>query len=141
MGRAAFLLMNTGERLVLRISAAHYDCLQIWRRSRALRLEGGVAISGALCNGFATISGSFKKSSERGGACNAPSTTNGGVYFVPAFFRSLRSLLEGECAGSIVGLTRYANKGHIHGGLEARISERESWAMERIQIGLESLRV
>ena len=44
---------------------------------------------------------------------------NGGVYFVPAFFRFICTpYWKDNARGVIAGLTRYANKGHIARAVE-----------------------
>src|SRR4030081_1218856 len=75
-------------------------------------LEGSVAITGALVQWLRDNLGLIKTSAdieslERTGG------DNGGVYFVAAFSGLYPTYWKTDSLGVIVGLTRYANKGHL----------------------------
>src|SRR5437868_4503465 len=112
-GTGCFLLMNTGERLVpsnfgllttlaykLGSAPAHYA------------LEGSVAIAGALVQWLRDNLGIIAKSPEVEALARTVGD-NGGVYFVPAFSGLFAPYWKESAPGVIVGLTRFANKGHI----------------------------
>jgi glycerol kinase len=112
-GTGCFLLLNTGLRPVqsnhglvttvaykFEIEPAHYA------------LEGSIAITGALVQWIRDNLGLIRHSSE----IEALATTvenNGGVYFVPAFSGLFAPHWNSNARGAILGLTRYANKGHL----------------------------
>ncbi len=144
-GTGCFLLMNTGERpvpsnfgLLTTVAykfggeAAHYA------------LEGSVAISGALVQWLRDNLGIIEKSADVEPLARAVND-NGGVYFVPAFSGLYAPYWKENARGVIVGLTRYANKGHIaRAVLEATAFQTREVveAMEKdSRIGLASLRV
>jgi len=75
-------------------------------------LEGSIAITGALVQWLRDNLGLIKKSSEVEELA-LTEKDNGGVYFVPAFSGLFAPHWRSDARGVIVGLTRYANKGHI----------------------------
>src|SRR5262249_3330007 len=75
-------------------------------------LEGSVAISGALVQWLRDNLGLIEKSADVE-ALAASVEDNGGVYFVPAFSGLFAPHWRADARRVIVGLTRYANKGHI----------------------------
>ena len=112
-GTGCFLLMNTGTRKVDSASgllttmgykfgseAAHYA------------LEGSIAITGALVQWVRDNLGLIEKSPDIEALARTV-RDNGGVYFVPAFSGLYAPYWKDSARGVIVGLTRYANKGHI----------------------------
>jgi glycerol kinase len=144
-GTGCFLLMNTGERIV----ASNFGLLttvayKFGSGPAHYALEGGVAISGALVQWLRDNLGLIQKSSDVE-ALAGTVNDNGGVYFVPAFSGLYAPYWKENARGVIVGLTRYANKGHIaRAVLEATAFQTREVveAMEKdSKIGLESLRV
>ena len=112
-GTGCFLLMNTGER-VCRSSYGLLTTLAYklgdWPAHYAL--EGSIAITGALVQWVRDNLGLIQRSSEiETLARSVPD--NGGVYFVPAFSGLYAPYWNDKARGVIVGLTRYANKGHL----------------------------
>jgi len=75
-------------------------------------LEGSIAITGALVQWLRDNLGLIAKSSDIE-ALAREVDDNGGVYFVPAFSGLYAPHWDSSARGTIVGLTRYANKGHI----------------------------
>jgi len=111
-GTGCFLLMNTGERLVLRISGcslrlptnlAAEPCTTPSKWSRHLGRAGAMA---------SRQSRAHSKSSDVEALARTVND-NGGVYFVPAFSGLYAPYWKENARGVIAGLTRYANKGHI----------------------------
>ena len=144
-GTGCFLLMNTGERIVpsnfgLLTTVAY----KFGSANAHYALEGSVAITGALVQWLRDNLGFFQKSSDVEALARTVKD-NGGVYFVPAFSGLYAPYWKENARGVIVGLTRYANKGHLaRAVLEATAFQTREVveAMEKdSQIGLESLRV
>jgi glycerol kinase len=144
-GTGCFLLMNTGERIVpsnfgLLTTVAY----KFGSATAHYALEGSVAITGALVQWLRDNLGLIEKSSDVETLARTVKD-NGGVYFVPAFSGLYAPYWKENARGVIVGLTRYANKGHLaRAVLEATAFQTREVveAMEKdSQIGLESLRV
>ena len=144
-GTGCFLLMNTGERIVpsnfgLLTTVAY----KFGGGPAYYALEGGVAITGALVQWLRDNLVLIQKSSDVEALARTVND-NGGVYFVPAFSGLYAPYWKENARGVIVGLTRYANKGHIaRAVLEATAFQTREVveAMEKdSKIGLESLRV
>jgi len=112
-GTGCFLLMNTGERAF----HSSYGLLttlayKLGDRPAHYALEGSIAITGALVQWLRDNLGLIQSSSEiEALARSVPD--NGGVYFVPAFSGLYAPYWNDNARGVIVGLTRYANKGHL----------------------------
>ena len=107
-------------------------------------LEGSIAVTGALVQWVRDNLGLIQRSSEiEALARTVPD--NGGVYFVPAFSGLYAPHWNDGARGTIVGLTRFANRGHIaRAVLEATAFQ--TWevlqAMEKDSgVSLETLRV
>ena len=111
-GTGCFLLMNTGN--VARRSANNLLTTVAWDRSRGLEyaLEGSVFIAGAvvqwLRDGLQVIG---QASEIEPLAASVPD--NGGVFFVPAFAGLGAPYWDQYARGTIVGLTRGVNRGHL----------------------------
>jgi glycerol kinase len=144
-GTGCFLLLNTGERPV---QSTHGLLTTVAYRfgSSAARyaLEGSVAITGALVQWLRDNLGLIQHSVEiEALARTVPD--NGGVYFVPAFSGLYAPHWNDNARGTIVGLTRFANRGHLaRAVLEATAFQ--TWevlqAMEKDSgVRLETLRV
>jgi glycerol kinase len=105
--------MNTGERAF----HSSYGLLttlayKLGDRPAHYALEGSIAITGALVQWLRDNLGLIQSSSEiEALARSVPD--NGGVYFVPAFSGLYAPYWNDNARGVIVGLTRYANKGHL----------------------------
>jgi glycerol kinase len=75
-------------------------------------LEGSIAIAGALVQWLRDNLGLIRSSAEiEALARSVPD--NGDVYVVPAFSGLFAPYWKESARGAIVGLTRYANRGHI----------------------------
>lgn len=113
-GTGAFLLMNTGTKLVpstqgLLTTVAY----QLGKHSPPVyALEGAVAYSGSLIQWLRDnleILPSADRSEEYANKVN----DNGGVYFVPAFAGLYAPYWRDDARGIIAGLTAYNTKYHI----------------------------
>jgi glycerol kinase len=112
-GTGCFMLLNTGTRIVpsshgLLTTVAY----QLGNQPAHYALEGSVAITGALVQWLRDNMGLIRMSSEIGPLA-ATVADNGGVYFVPAFSGLYAPYWESDARGVLIGLTRYANKGHV----------------------------
>ena len=112
-GTGCFLLMNTGERPVqskhgLLTTVAY----QLAGEPARYALEGSIAITGALVQWLRDNLGLIQTSDQIETLARTVND-NGGVYFVPAFSGMYAPYWNDRARGIIVGLTRYANKGHL----------------------------
>jgi glycerol kinase len=112
-GTGCFLLMNTGDRPVqsehgLLTTVAY----KFGKQPAKYALEGSIAIAGALVQWLRDNLGLIQTSSEIETLARTVED-NGGVYFVPAFSGLYAPYWKENARGVIVGLTRYANKGHL----------------------------
>jgi len=112
-GTGCFLLMNTGERPVqskhgLLTTVAY----KLGNEPARYALEGSVAIGGALVQWLRDNLGMIKTSAEIEELAQAVED-NGGVYMVPAFSGLYAPYWKENARGVIVGLTRFAGKGHL----------------------------
>jgi len=144
-GTGCFMLMNTGTRPVPStaglITTVAY---QLGDEPVHYALEGSIAIAGALVQWLRDNLGLIAKSSEIEALARTVAD-NGDVYFVPAFSGLFAPHWKDDARGVIVGLTRYANRGHIaRAALEATAYQTRDvlMAMERDSgIALKELRV
>src|SRR6202171_3360190 len=112
-GTGCFLLMNTGAAAV----ESNYGLLttlayKFGPQPATYALEGSVAISGALVQWLRDNLGLIKTSADIESLARTEKD-NGGVYFVPAFSGLYAPYWKDNARGVIVGLTGYANKGHL----------------------------
>ncbi|WP_106212011.1 glycerol kinase GlpK [Glaciihabitans tibetensis] len=112
-GTGNFLIFNTGEEIIhskngllttlgykLGDAPAHYA------------LEGSIAVTGSLVQWLRDNIGLIQSAPEIETLANTVDD-NGGVYFVPAFSGLFAPYWRADARGALVGLTRFANKGHI----------------------------
>jgi len=112
-GTGCFLLMNTGKRAVqsncgLLTTVAY----KFGDEPAHYALEGSIAIAGALVQWMRDNLGLIAGGSEIEELARTVDD-NGGVYFVPAFSGLFAPYWKEDARGVIVGLTRFANKGHL----------------------------
>jgi glycerol kinase len=112
-GTGSFLLVNTGEEIV------HTDKLLTTVGAKlgpdgppTYMLEGSIAVTGAAVQWLRDRLGIIKSAPEVEELAKSVDD-NGGVYFVPAFSGLFAPYWRENARGIIVGLTGYANKGHI----------------------------
>jgi glycerol kinase len=112
-GTGCFLLMNTGnEPVYSNCGLLTTVAYKLGSQPPAYALEGSIAITGALVQWLRDNLGLITTSSE----IETLATTvadNGGVYFVPAFSGLYAPFWKDSARGLIIGLTRYANQGHL----------------------------
>jgi glycerol kinase len=118
-GTGCFILLNTGRK---RVNSKHglITTLACGPEGRvAYALEGSVFIAGAAIQWLRDQLGIIKNSA--GSEAMALSVKdNAGVYFVPAFVGLGAPYWDQDARGTIVGLTRGANKNHlVRAALEA----------------------
>jgi glycerol kinase len=144
-GTGCFLLLNTGETPVQSTHGLLTTVAYRFGKTPArFALEGSVAITGALVQWLRDNLGLIQHSADvEALARTVPD--NGGVYFVPAFSGLYAPHWNDGARGTIVGLTRFANRGHLaRAVLEATAFQ--TWevlqAMEKdCGVRLETLRV
>lgn len=112
-GTGCFLLMNTGEKIVNSTSGLITTVgYRIGDEPAVYALEGSIAIGGSLVQWFRDGFGLIETSPQiEDLARTVPD--NGGVYFVPAFSGLFAPHWRSDARGLIIGLTHYANKGHM----------------------------
>jgi glycerol kinase len=112
-GTGCFMLLNTGEKPVPSKSGLLTTLgYKIGDQKAVYALEGSIAITGALVQWLRDNLGLIQQSSDIEALAKTVED-NGGVYFVPAFSGLFAPYWRSDARGVIVGLTRYANKGHI----------------------------
>ncbi len=112
-GTGCFALMNTGpEPVASTAGLVTTVAYRIDGGPPAYALEGSIAITGALVQWLRDNLGLIGASGEIEGLARSVED-NGGVYVVPAFSGLYAPHWRDDARGLIIGLTRYANKGHI----------------------------
>ena len=112
-GTGNFLIVGTGTEIVhsgngLLTTLAY----RLGDAPARYALEGSIAVTGSLVQWLRDNLGLFTESSQVEKLA-ASVDDNGGVYFVPAFSGLFAPHWRPDARGAIVGLTRFANKGHI----------------------------
>lgn len=112
-GTGCFLIFNTGEEIVHSknglLTTVGY---KIGDQPAHYALEGSIAVTGSLIQWLRDQLGIISSAPEVE-ELSASVPDNGGVYIVPAFSGLFAPYWRPDARGAIVGLTRYANKGHI----------------------------
>jgi len=112
-GTGCFMLLNTGTKVVPSKSGLLTTlAYRMGDQPAAYALEGSIAITGALVQWLRDNLGLIAESPEVEELARTVED-NGGVYFVPAFSGLFAPHWNSKARGVIVGLTRYANKGHL----------------------------
>jgi glycerol kinase len=112
-GTGAFLLFTLGTEPV--ISKHGLITTVAWKlgdEDPVYALEGSVAMAGSLVQWLRDDLGIIGDASEIEGLARSVQDS-GGVVFVPAFSGLFAPYWRDDARGVIVGLTRFANKGHI----------------------------
>ncbi|BBO89966.1 glycerol kinase GlpK [Desulfosarcina ovata] len=112
-GTGCFMLLNTGHQAV----PSNHGLLttvgyQLRGEKPVYCLEGSIAIAGALVQWLRDNLGLIRSAPEVEALARTVDD-NGGVYIVPAFSGLFAPYWRADARGVMVGLTRYANKGHI----------------------------
>ncbi|MET0590039.1 MAG: FGGY-family carbohydrate kinase, partial [Naasia sp.] len=112
-GTGNFLLLNTGnKRVTSKNGLLTTVCYKIGDAAPVYALEGSIAVTGSLVQWLRDNLGIISKASEIEELARSVDD-NGGVYFVPAFSGLFAPHWRPDARGAILGLTRFANKGHI----------------------------
>jgi glycerol kinase len=112
-GTGNFLIVNTGEDPVRSTNGLLTTvAFQLEGGAPRYALEGSIAVTGSLVQWLRDNLGIISNASEiETLAASVPD--NGGVYIVPAFSGLFAPYWRPGARGAIVGLTRFANKGHV----------------------------
>jgi len=112
-GTGCFMLLNTGPEIVHSknglLTTVGY---QIGEDRPVYALEGSIAVTGALVQWFRDNLGIISNAAEIESMAESVED-NGDVFFVPAFSGLYAPHWDASARGLIIGLTRYANKGHL----------------------------
>ncbi|MGV8911082.1 MAG: glycerol kinase GlpK [Rhodoglobus sp.] len=112
-GTGNFLLTNTGTEIVHSANGLITTlAYQLGDDAPRYAIEGSIAVTGSLVQWLRDNLGIISRS-EDVEALAASVDDNGGVYFVPAFSGLFAPHWRPDARGAILGLTRFANKGHI----------------------------
>jgi glycerol kinase len=111
-GTGSFLLMNTGEELVHSNKLLTSLAYKLGGGEPSYVLEGSIAVTGALVQWLRDRLRLIDSAAEVEELARTVED-NGGVYFVPAFSGLFAPYWRDDARGVIVGLTAYANAGHI----------------------------
>ncbi len=112
-GTGNFMLLNTGKELVpSRAGLLTTACYRLKGDSTSYALEGSIAVTGSAVQWLRDQVGLIRHASEIETLASTVKD-NGGVYFVPAFSGLFAPYWRADARGAIVGLSRYATKGHI----------------------------
>jgi len=112
-GTGCFMLMNTGETPIPSENGLLTTlCYKVGDQPAVYALEGSIAITGALIQWLRDNLGLIQSAPEVE-ALASTVDDNGGIYFVPALSGLFAPYWRSDARGAIVGMTRYANKGHL----------------------------
>lgn len=111
-GTGCFLLMNTGKDICESESGLLSTIAAVTDENINYAVEGSIFAGGAVIQWLRDELGFFEKSSDCEKLASSVKS-NGGVYVVPAFTGLGAPYWDMYARGSIFGLTRGANKGHI----------------------------
>lgn len=112
-GTGCFMLMNTGtEPVFSKNGLLTTPGYKLGNAPAVYCLEGSIAIAGALVQWLRDNLKLIDNSSDVEPLARTV-TDNGDVYFVPAFSGLYAPYWRSDARGVVVGLTRYANRGHI----------------------------
>ncbi len=112
-GTGCFMLLNTGSEAVpSRSGLLTTVAYRLGADAPVYALEGSIAIAGALVQWLRDNLGLIETSADIERLA-AGVEDNGDVYFVPAFSGLFAPYWRPDARGVIVGLTRFATKGHI----------------------------
>ena len=111
-GTGCFLLMNTGDLKMSRHGLLTTVAYQFGKAKPVYALEGSVEITGALVQWLRDNLGLIERSDDIQALAQTVKD-NGGVYFVPAFSGLYAPYWRDDARGVIVGLTRFAHRGHL----------------------------
>ncbi len=112
-GTGCFMLLNTGGELVHSENGLVTTvCYAMDGHPPTYALEGSIAVAGSLVQWLRDNLGLISSAAEVEELARSVED-NGDVYFVPAFSGLFAPYWRSDARGAIVGLTRYAGRGHI----------------------------
>jgi glycerol kinase len=112
-GTGCFLLLNTGtERIQSQRGLLTTVAYRLGTQPAVYALEGSIAITGALVQWLRDNLGLIRTAADVESLARTVDD-NGGAFFVPAFSGLFAPHWRADARGTIVGLTRYVNKGHL----------------------------
>ena len=112
-GTGCFALMNTGSKPVPSTAGLVTTLgYRIGEERPVYALEGSIAVTGSLVQWLRDNLGMIRESAEVEELALTVED-NGGVYFVPAFSGLYAPHWNDAARGLIIGLTRYAHRGHL----------------------------
>ena len=111
-GTGSFLLVNTGEEIVHTAKLLTTVGYKLGEGKVTYALEGSIAVTGALIQWLRDRLKIIDTAPEVQELAKTVDD-NGGVFFVPAFSGLFAPYWRDDARGAIVGLTAYANRGHI----------------------------
>jgi glycerol kinase len=112
-GTGNFLIFNTGAEITSsRNGLITTVAYRLGDADPAYALEGSIAVTGSLIQWLRDNLGIIETAPDVESLALSVED-NGGVYFVPAFSGLFAPYWRPDARGVIVGLTRFANKGHI----------------------------
>ncbi|TDO92603.1 glycerol kinase GlpK [Enemella evansiae] len=112
-GTGNFLLLNTGtEKVLSKNGLVTTVCYQIGENKPVYALEGSIAVTGSLVQWLRDNLKLIKNAPEVEELAKSVDD-NGDVYVVPAFSGLFAPHWRSDARGAVVGLTRFANRGHI----------------------------
>jgi glycerol kinase len=106
------LLLNTGEQIARSPKLLTTVGYKLGDGKPTYVLEGSIAVTGALIQWLRDRLELIESTAEVEELARTVDD-NGGVYFVPAFSGLFAPYWRDDARGVIVGLTAYANRGHI----------------------------
>jgi glycerol kinase len=111
-GTGSFLLVNTGTDVVRSDALLTTIGYKLGDGDATYVLEGSIAVTGALIQWLRDRLHLIDSAPEVEALAKTVDD-NGGVFFVPAFSGLFAPYWRDDARGVIVGLTAYANRGHI----------------------------
>ena len=112
-GTGNFLIVNTGEEIVRSTNGLLTTvAYRLGDAKPHYALEGSIAVTGSLVQWLRDNLGIISSAPEVEQLARSVDD-NGGVYFVPAFSGLFAPHWRPDARGAILGLTRFANRGHI----------------------------
>ena len=111
-GTGSFLLVNTGTEIVHTEALLTSPAYKLGDEPARYVLEGSIAVTGALIQWLRDRLKIISSAPEVEQLARTVDD-NGGVYFVPAFSGLFAPYWRDDARGVLVGLTGYANQGHI----------------------------
>ena len=144
-GTGNFLIVNTGDEIVESenglITTVAY---QLGDEAPRYALEGSIAVTGSLVQWLRDNLGLFDQAPDVESLALSVED-NGGVYIVPAFSGLFAPYWRPDARGAILGLTRFANKGHIARAALEAVAFQTREVLDAVtadtQVKLEELRV